>query len=97
MVWYEHDADWYPGPNGTQRRLQNMDASRRSPATRKEAQSTAGANLQTLTAAGQHASVAPPGLALAGAVVGEGTLGTAGSLEHPHWHQEALLSIFDTP
>eukprot|EP00983_Pelagomonas_calceolata_P053461 1143302-Pelagomonas_calceolata.AAC.1 len=45
-----------------------MDASRRSPATREEAQSTAGAYLQTLTAAGQHALVAPPGPALAGAV-----------------------------
>eukprot|EP00983_Pelagomonas_calceolata_P026244 823380-Pelagomonas_calceolata.AAC.1 len=51
----------------------------------------------TLTAAGQHALVAPPGPALAGAVVGEGTLGTEGSLEHPHWHQEALLSTFDDP
>eukprot|EP00983_Pelagomonas_calceolata_P015756 500022-Pelagomonas_calceolata.AAC.1 len=64
-----------------------MDASRRSPAT----QSTTGANLQTLTAAGQHALGAPPGPALAGVAVGEGTLGTEGSLEHPHFHQEALL------
>eukprot|EP00983_Pelagomonas_calceolata_P041977 1138294-Pelagomonas_calceolata.AAC.1 len=80
MVLYEHDADWYPGPNGTQRRLRNMDASRRSPAT----QSTAGANPQTLTAASQHALVAPPGPALAGAVAGEGTLATEGSPEHPH-------------
>ncbi|KAF5842561.1 hypothetical protein DUNSADRAFT_6411 [Dunaliella salina] len=43
MVRYEHDDDWYPEPDGTQRRFQNPDASSRGPAT----QSTAGARPQS--------------------------------------------------